>query len=219
MQWPCAAQGQLPVIVSRSSLPPGVVKSKSSVVRLEAVVKLPMTRLPMDPTPPGAISDGAELDDHAALDRAAAHAAGQRAAAEGDGAAAGGRADGAVGGHQRAVVDGRAAGVGAAAGEGSVPEPLRANDTCPEPFWMRPLKVVDPVGARVRVTAPADAAGDGAAAAGRIGQRVDGLRGAVQVEGGAAGKLHRRVGGQSAAEVQAPGSGTLSGSGPRRARC
>ena len=57
----CDARVSPPVIVNRSPLPPGVVKSKSSVVRFEAVVKLPMTRLPMAPTPPGAISEAAEL--------------------------------------------------------------------------------------------------------------------------------------------------------------
>ena len=109
------------MITSRSPLPSGVVRSKSSVVRFEAVVKLPMTRRPMEPTPPGAISEATELTIIVARDRAAANGAGQDSALECDAAAAGGRAVGAVGRHQRAGVDLRAAAVEVRAGQDQRP--------------------------------------------------------------------------------------------------
>ena len=48
------------VIISRSPLPPGVVRSKLSVVKFDAVTRLPMVNGPIEPIPPGAISEATE---------------------------------------------------------------------------------------------------------------------------------------------------------------
>ena len=85
-----------------------------------------------------------------------------------------------------------------------VPGPFIVNETWPAPSWMVPLKVVTPAGAKVRrwTVDAGDARGHRAAAARAIGQRVDGLAQAVQVQRRAAGKLHGSRGRQAAGALR-----------------